>query len=318
DYFCDMPHSINNIHDKFVRESFSDPNRAVAFFEKFLPEELLVHLELSTLKVLQESYMNEELQEHFSDLVFEVSLLNDIEVKADLVLLFEHKSSPDRHVLIQVGHYMFAHWYSCLSQKKTLKVIIPVIYYQGKQEWQLADLSTLFRDYPEYIKEFVPKLRHIFFALNTISQNKIETMRDAMMAAAVVAQKWRFDPGKLKDDFERIFGLFPMESHNLNFLEMIIVYILNVSNVTEKVLAESITSIPPSIKENIMTTYERITQRSKKEGIIEGEQIGIQKEKIKVVLNCFDQNIAIAMITNITGLSEDEVIKILKEHGKVQ
>ncbi|MGB4960579.1 MAG: hypothetical protein WBO36_13950, partial [Saprospiraceae bacterium] len=109
-----------------------------------------------------------------------------------------------------------------------------------------------------------------------------------------------------------------MESHNLNFLEMIIVYILNVSNVTEKVLAESITSIPPSIKENIMTTYERITQRSKKEGIIEGEQIGIQKEKIKVVLNCFDQNIAIAMITNINGLSEDEVIKILKEHGKVQ
>ncbi|MFZ1748782.1 MAG: hypothetical protein WAU01_01250, partial [Saprospiraceae bacterium] len=57
-------------------------------------------------------------------------------------------------------------------------------------------------------------------------------------------------------------------------------------------------------------------QKGEQIGIQKGEQIGIQKEKIKVVLNCFDQGIAKNMITNITGLSEDEVDMIQREHGK--
>jgi hypothetical protein len=35
---------MENIHDKFVKAAFSDTNRAIAFFEKFLPEELVVSL----------------------------------------------------------------------------------------------------------------------------------------------------------------------------------------------------------------------------------------------------------------------------------
>ncbi|MBK9567385.1 MAG: Rpn family recombination-promoting nuclease/putative transposase [Saprospiraceae bacterium] len=65
-----MQDGVHNIHDKFVRESFSDPGRAIAFLERFLPDEMLKNLNLSSLKVLQESYLNEALKEHFSDLVF--------------------------------------------------------------------------------------------------------------------------------------------------------------------------------------------------------------------------------------------------------
>jgi Putative transposase, YhgA-like len=41
-----MKEKINNIHDKFVRESFSDVRRAASFFEQFLPKELVSSLEL--------------------------------------------------------------------------------------------------------------------------------------------------------------------------------------------------------------------------------------------------------------------------------
>ena len=308
-YFCVMQDGIHNIHDKFVRESFSDPNRAIAFLERFLPDEMIINLDLPTLKVLQESYLNEELKEHFSDLLFEVSLRNNAATKTDIAILFEHKSSPDKHVLIQVGHYMFAHWVKCLAERKKLKVIIPMIYYQGKKEWNLPELSSLFESYPDYIKNYVPKLTHLFFALNTISEDKIETIRDAMMAAAVIAQKWRINPVKLQADFERIFKLFPLKDPNWNFLEKIIVYALNVSDVTEEVLAETIKSIPQPIKDSIMTTYDRIVQKNRNEGKIEG--------KIEVVLNCFDQGISMTMISNIADLSEAEIIRILKEHNRV-
>lgn len=37
---------MENIHDKFVKATFSDTERAIAFFEKFLPQELVSVLNL--------------------------------------------------------------------------------------------------------------------------------------------------------------------------------------------------------------------------------------------------------------------------------
>ena len=219
-----MAKRSHNIHDTFVRESFSDPERAVAFFERFLPETLVQNFDFDTLTVLKESYINETLREHFSDLVFEVSLKADTAVKTDVVLLFEHKSSPDRNVLFQVGHYMFAHWTKCLSEKKEPKPILPVIYYQGKKSWNVGNLSDLFKNHPKEVNDYLPILRHIFIDLKTIGEDQLLDMRSSMMTAAILAQQWRINPAKLQEDFERIFRLFPIADANMNFLEIIVVY----------------------------------------------------------------------------------------------
>lgn len=41
----------------------------------------------------------------------------------------------------------------------------------------------------------------------------------------------------------------------MNFFEMIVVYALNVSDITENALSETLKNIPPILKDNIMTTY---------------------------------------------------------------
>jgi predicted transposase YdaD len=78
-----------------------------------------------------------------------------------------------------------------------------------------------------------------------------------------------------------------------------------------------------------MTTYARIVQENKQLGIQEGEQIGIQKgeqigiqkgennKQIEFVFSSFDNGISISLIANITKLTENVVIKILKENGKM-
>ena len=57
--------------------------------------------------------------------------------------------------------------------------------------------------------------------------------------------------------------------------------------------------------------------RGKIEGKIEGEQIGILKKTIETVVKSYDNGIAIPMIANINSITEEEVIKILKEKGKI-
>ncbi len=273
-----------------------------------MPKDLVSSIELSSLNLLKESYISSELGEYFSDLGFETKLLG-FEEQIDIAILFEHKSAPDKNVLIQVGYYMFSHWFKRIERTEKLKIVIPIIYYQGKKAWELPQLSTLFKEFPENIIDFLPKMKHIFISLNHIKDDQIETIRDAMMAAAIMAQKWRINPVKLVDDFKNIFELFPNDGMDMNFFEMIIVYALNVSDISENELSETLKNIPPNLKQNIMTTYTRLIEKGKIEGKIE--------EKIEVVLKCFDQGIDQIMICNITDLPENEVNNILKTHGKI-
>ncbi|WP_162344022.1 Rpn family recombination-promoting nuclease/putative transposase [Cyclobacterium salsum] len=305
-----MAKRYHNIHDAFVRESFSDAERAVAFLECFLPEKLVKHINFESLTVLKETYINEALKEHFSDLVFEVSLKSDNSVKTDVVLLFEHKSSPDRNVLFQVGYYMFAHWTKCLTENKEPKPIIPIIYYQGKKNWKVGNLSDLFKNYPEEIRNYMPTLNPIFIDLKTISKDQLMEMRNNLMGAAILAQQWRINPTKLKEDFERIFRLLPIEDTKMNFLEMIVVYALNVSEITEAQLGETIKSIPEPLKEKIMTTYTMLIEKGIQKGKIE--------EKNEVIVSLFDEGFETAKIAKIVKLSEEKVVAILKDKEKLK
>jgi hypothetical protein len=54
-----------------------------------------------------------------------------------------------------------------------------------------------------------------------------------------------------------------------------------------------------------MTTYTRIKQ----EGKIE--------EQTKFILNGSDNNICVSLLANVTQLTEDEVLSILRKHNKI-
>ncbi|WP_158857923.1 RpnC/YadD family protein [Lunatibacter salilacus] len=99
---------------------------------------------------------------------------------------------------------------------------------------------------------------------------------------------------------------------------MLVVYALNVSDISEAQLGDSIKSIPEPIKENIMTTYDRLMEKWK----LEGELIGMQKEraegKAKVILNLFDEGFQTPRIAKIVEMREQEVVTILKDKGMLK
>ncbi len=303
-----MSKKVHNPHDKFVRETFSDPERAQAFVEEFLPENLLRDLNIPSLKVLKDSYLGKDMKEYFSDLILELEVKGSKEEKLKLSLLFEHKSVPDKYVLIQVGHYLFSHLFKQIRQKKTLELVIPLIYYQGKQKWDVPNLLELYKNYPQSVLEYVPRLKHIFIALNEISDEQISTIRNSMLAASITAQKLLENPISAVRDFNRILSVFPTDEKYTNFLNLIVVYIFEITNISEKELANVFENIPAPIKNKVMTTYDRLIQKGKIEGKLEG--------KIEMTLTLFDDGIGITQLAKAANISEKEVIKILKDNGR--
>jgi len=211
---------------------------------------------------------------------------------------------------------MFAHWTKCLAEKREPKPILPLIYYQGKKNWKVGNISDLFKTYPKEVKNYLPILNHIFVDLKTISKDQLLNMRNSMMTAALLAQQWRINPAKLQEDFQRIFRLFQLEGRNMNFLEMIVVYILRVSDFTEDQLGETIESISEPIKENIMTTYTRLIEKGKLEGKMEGKLEGKLEVKTEVVLSLYDEGFETPKIAKIVKMQEGDVVNILKDNGR--
>lgn len=312
--FVAMSKKKSNIHDTYVKETFSDRDRAVEFFGAFLPQEILDAIDLQSLVVTKESYINGDLIEHFSDLVFEVDVIAKDDhqsyiTKANISLLFEHKSSPDKNVIFQIGHYIFSQWIKLLKNKEPLKPIIPVIYYQGKRQWIIPSISDIFEPYPESILSLMPKIPNIYIPLRDIKEDTIIQLRNSMLAAALMAQRTIIDPIKISEDILKIFSLFPPESNYWNFLELTIVYIQKQVDIEPNKLIDAIQDIPEDLKNIIMTTYDKFIQK--------GEQIGAKKINTKIILNSFDLGMEINLIANITDIKEADIRIILEQNGRI-
>ena len=84
---------INNPHDSFFKRLFGNPDTAVDFMRSYLPGAVVSVVNLETLTLEKESFIDPKLRSHFSDLLFRVRLAAGGDLY--IYLLLEHKSAPD-------------------------------------------------------------------------------------------------------------------------------------------------------------------------------------------------------------------------------
>lgn len=86
-------HKINNAHDLFFRESMQDIEIAKPLALLSIPSSVQNHLDWETLETVKESWVDENLKEYRSDIIYRVKNLIDDQW---VYLLFEHKSTSDK------------------------------------------------------------------------------------------------------------------------------------------------------------------------------------------------------------------------------
>lgn len=127
---------LTDPHDKFIRETFSRKDVAAGFLDGNLPGEIRKNVNLATLSIVKDSFIDKELKEHFSDILYTVKYR-----KTDMFiyLLFEHKSYPDQLSGFQILRYETKIWEQYLKQNpkaKKLPPIFPMLLYHGQAEWK--------------------------------------------------------------------------------------------------------------------------------------------------------------------------------------
>ncbi|WP_146913877.1 Rpn family recombination-promoting nuclease/putative transposase, partial [Halolactibacillus halophilus] len=65
---------VQNPHDKFFKETFKNPQVTKDFITYYLPPSLVKQIDVNTLEPQKDSFINKELEEVFSDLLFKVDI----------------------------------------------------------------------------------------------------------------------------------------------------------------------------------------------------------------------------------------------------
>ena len=88
---------ITNPHDKFFKEIFGRADIAAEFMANYLPPEVVAALDLTAPELVKDSFIDKNLQEHFSDLLYKVKLR-----ETKTAAYVEHKSVPDAWAALQI------------------------------------------------------------------------------------------------------------------------------------------------------------------------------------------------------------------------
>jgi len=88
---------------------------------------------METLKLQKDTFINKELQENFSDIIYRVKFNNR---DAYICFLFEHKSYKDKMTIFQVNKYILESWMTIVQKenKDELPIIIPMVIYHEKEK----------------------------------------------------------------------------------------------------------------------------------------------------------------------------------------
>ncbi|SHF12553.1 Rpn family recombination-promoting nuclease/putative transposase [Caloramator proteoclasticus] len=168
---------IQNPHDKFFKEVFSNIEVAKDFIINYVPKEIVEIIDLDTLSLQKDSFINEQLKEVYSDMLFKAKINN---YEGYIYFLFEHKSYVSRQTALQLLRYVVEIWDMNIKKEGVgkLPVIIPLVIYHGNERWNIRnDLGTIIEGYEELkeeVKRYIPNFEYLLYDLSSYEDEDIK------------------------------------------------------------------------------------------------------------------------------------------------
>ena len=305
---------VQNPHDKFFKETFGNVAVAKDFLNNYLPQNIMNLIDVDTLEPQKDSFINEELQESFSDLLFKASINKR---EGYLYFLFEHKSYLSQDIAFQLLKYMVEIWGAKIKKEKTdqLPVIIPLVVYHGKEGWDikttLGEMIPGYRELPMDVRVFIPDYKYLLYDLSGYSDEEIKGQVINKIAMTIMRdiQKKGIDE-IIKSIFKATLYLRELEDKQtgIEYFETLMRYLFSARADLTKAdfneLVKKIETVYPEGSELVMTIVEMFRE--------EGIKVGAKQGKLEVVRNAIKEGMDLGLIAKLTGLPKREVEIIAK------
>ena len=323
------------LHDSFFKGALGNSGVMASVLRGLLPKEYTAQMDFDRLAFLPGESVGEGLGSSRMDLVFSVPMGGR---ELLLSVIVEHKSRPDPQIHFQLLQYVLSLWKRALRNGQAPRPVLPVLFYHGKEPWNVpSGLSDLLGT-PREIQKGVPDFSLVAVDLASHSDQEILGRVDDLAATALLlSMKHIFEgPG---DVFSSIFSASGKREDLYAILKPVIGLIFNyvagvhgltdpgtmrriltpiileadMPNIMDMIIEEG---IQKGLEEGIQKGLEEGIQKGREEGIQKGREEGIQKGREEMIRTLLAHGaMTPEQIASMFGIDLELILKVHRKPG---
>jgi recombination-promoting nuclease RpnE len=309
--------NIHNPHDKIFRQSLSNIEVAKDFLLNHVPKDILAKFDLNDIKFCPNSYIDPQLTEQLSDIVYQAKMLDGN--SGYLYFLAEHQSTALLFMPLRLLKYQISiieHHLQQYPKATKLPIVFPVLFYHSEESPYPYSLNILdLFDDRVFAEQTFAKPAHLV-DITKFSDDDIK--KHNIIGLLEFIQKHIKDPDLSLIASDLIQIITDLCNHNklneslLLYIKCNIYYIMEIGNIEKSEEFVKQLKEVPIIGEKIMGTLAR---KFIEEGIAEGEAKGEAKGKAKgeknkakeIAMSMLLEGLDISLINKMTKLSIIEI-----------
>jgi len=297
-------------HDSLFKRIMEKDIAAREFLDEYLPKDVRNMLDLNSIKVEKESYIEPNLTRRLSDIVYSVKTKDNKD--AFVYVITEHQSKADPLMAFRLWKYILLLAERHIEKKEKIPLIFPIVVYAGTAKYTASrNLWNLF-EYPELAKKYLTE-DHALVDLQEMSDDEIAKKKHIALWQYIMKHVKMRDMLKL---WESLFKKFPDsvimdKEHGYFYISNLLWYIDGKLSEEKRNELSSliIEHLPKDDGEGLMRT---IADSYRDEGIVIGEARGEARGKAEVAKSLLSENIDPDVISSATGLPVDQIISMSK------
>lgn len=301
----------NNSHNNLFIETLSRPQEARSLIENYFPEEVVRVLDLETLIAEKDSFVDPQLRESFCDLLYSVQLRSSAGAaqSANVYLLFEHKSVPDRLTAFQMLRYVVRIWERQLQQREQLVPVFPFLLYHGESPWNAPSSIEDLIPTPEALAPYCVRFKIPVIDLQRLPNEELRGSRFVQSLLYVLKYGRSV---RLREYLEQIIACMRDPETNLPDwarLETVLIYIMSTNRYlsTDEVIG-SVKSVFPSYEPG--SIFDRLYNEGREEGRVEGLEKGEILGQIRAMQRLLGEKVS--SLDELTRMSKAELTELLQ------
>ncbi|HLX54521.1 MAG TPA: Rpn family recombination-promoting nuclease/putative transposase [Aquella sp.] len=315
-------------HDKIAKLFLADPEIAHKFLSLYLPHEILIKCNLSKINVEPGTYIDEELQSQYSDIVYKIGLTDMPEIDSIyLYVLIEHQSKADKLMPLRIIRYQLEIIQKHLDKYKgnelKLPLVVPLVLYNGKKSPYPypCDIRELFADKELAAQVLLGKFKLIDL---TVSSDD-EILNHGKLSILEIVTKHIHDRDFIKAVDLIIEALVIVHDENINesLINGVFNYIGYAKEKKETIyFLKQVSQKTPFYERNAMSYAEELIQEGYQKGkqetmsyaeelIQEGyqkcKQESIQQTQQQIVKNMINSGLPPEQVAKYVGISLEKI-----------
>jgi hypothetical protein len=279
---------INHIYDKIFKLFFKHKPVAVDCLTNFVDKSIVGKLDLNRMTLKDTNFISKDLQEFFSDVIYETYLKTPTEStkkrkkrKARVVLIWEHKHGIESYfsLFVQILSYKVQQYILDMAENREPTLVIPIIVNQSKRPLKSKNFHASFSHIPPELLIFVENFECYFINVHEIKQDALLKMKDDNLLRGLFLAYHAVENKAQKDNvLLEVFKFVKNQDYFEHFFQPLLAFIIKKGTFTEtnvKVMLDNY--LTPNQKQNKMVAQlslgDKWEARGKVLGKAEGEKI---------------------------------------------